>query len=70
MAYCLTAYPTEARAAMTALETALTTINQMKRPFVLNYTDPSAGKAIDALHSLDDALGALKQKLDPNAETD
>ena len=70
IAYCLTVYPTEARAAMTALETALTTINQMKRPFVLNYTDPSAGKAIDALHSLDDALGTLKQKLNPNAETD
>ena len=70
MAYCLTAYPTEARAAMAAMETALTAINQMKRPFVLNYTDPSAGKAIDALHSLDDALGALKQKLDPNAETE
>ena len=55
---------------MAAMETALTAINQMKRPFVLNYTDPSAGKAIDALHSLDDALGALKQKLDPNAETE
>jgi len=69
MEYCQTNYPTEAKAAMTALENALSTINKMKRPFVLNYSDPTAGAAIESLHALDEALSALKVKLDPNQTT-
>lgn len=68
MAYCLQKYPTEANDVIASLENALNAINQMKRPFVLNYTDATAGTAIDALHDLDDKLSTLKQKLDPNAE--
>jgi len=70
MSYCLANYATEARATMEALENALTTINQMKRPFVLNYKDASAGAAIEALHNLDDKLSALKAKLDPNSKAE
>jgi len=70
MDYCLANYPAEAQAAMTALDNALSTINQMKRPFVLYYKDTSAGKAIDALHALDDKLTILKLKLDPTAKAE
>lgn len=67
MDYCLQKYPDEANAVVKALEDALATINKMKRPFVLNYTDPTAGAAIEALHDLDSKLGVLKAKLDPTA---
>lgn len=67
MAYCLQNHASEANAVMTALETALSTIDKMKRPFVQNYTDPSAGAAIEALHQLNTTLDALKAKLDPNS---
>ncbi|MBQ8047075.1 MAG: peptidase M75 [Prevotella sp.] len=63
MAYCQKEFSTEASAAMTALENALDKINSMERPFVKNYTDASAGVAIEALHELDEALDALKDKL-------
>ena len=36
----------------------------MKRPFVLNFTDASAGESIAALEALDDALDALKGKIE------
>ena len=63
MAYCQANYPSEASAAMAALETALAKIKAMKSPFVLYYSDPSAGEAIDAIHALDETLDALKEKL-------
>ena len=63
MAYLQGVAANEANAAMAALETALAKIDNMKRPFVLNYTDASAGEAIAALEALDEALDALKGKI-------
>ena len=63
MAYLQSVAASEANAAMSALETALDKVNNMKRPFVLNYTDASAGEAIAALEDLDEALDALKGKI-------
>ena len=63
MAYAMAHYPTEAAAVKGAFEEALKKVNSMKRPFVLNYQDASAGAAIDALEALDDAIDALKVKL-------
>ena len=63
MAFCLSNYPNEAKEVTNAMEEALTKINAMKRPFVIYYSDPSAGDAIEALHDLDDAIDALKKKL-------
>ena len=63
MAYAMAHYPTEAAAVKGAFEEALKKVNAMKRPFVLNYQDASAGAAIDALEALDDAIDALKVKL-------
>lgn len=45
------------------LETALTCINNMKRPFALNYKDVSAKTAINALDALDNALDAMEETL-------
>ena len=63
MAYAMAHYPTEAAAVIGAFEEALKKVDGMKRPFVLNYQDASAGAAIDALEALDDAIDALKVKL-------
>lgn len=63
MAYAMAHYPTEAAAVKGAFEEALKKVDGMKRPFVLNYQDASAGAAIDALEALDDAIDALKVKL-------
>lgn len=63
MAYLQNVAPNEANFAMSALENALAKIDNMKRPFVLNYTDASAGEAIAALEDLDEALDALKGKI-------
>ena len=63
MAYLQSVAASEANAAMSALETALDKVNNMKRPFVLNYTDASAGEAIAALEDLDEALDKLKAKI-------
>lgn len=63
MAYAMAHYPTEAVAVKGAFEEALKKVDGMKRPFVLNYQDASAGAAIDALEALDDAIDALKVKL-------
>jgi len=63
MAYAMAHYPTEAAAVKGAFEEALKKVDGMKRPFVLNYQDTSAGAAIDALEALDDAIDALKVKL-------
>ena len=64
MAYLQSVAASEANAAMSALETALDKVDKMKRPFVLNYTDASAGEALAALEALDDALDALKGKIE------
>lgn len=64
MEYCQKNHAKEATAAMEALENALSKINSMKKPFVLNYTDASCGVAIEALHELDKALDALKGALE------
>ena len=63
MAYAMAHYPTEAAAVKGAFEEALKKVNGMKRPFVLNYQEKSAGEAIEALEALDDAIDALKVKL-------
>lgn len=63
MAYAMAHYPTEAAAVKGAFEEALKKVDGMKRPFVLNYQDASVGAAIDALEALDDAIDALKVKL-------
>lgn len=63
MAYAMAHYPTEAATVKAAFEEALKKVNAMKRPFVLNYQDKSAGEAIEALEALDDAVDALKVKL-------
>ena len=63
MAYLQGVAASEANAAMSALENALAKIDNMKRPFVLNYTDASAGEAIAALEALDEALDKLKGKI-------
>lgn len=41
------------------LEAALTAINNMKKPFVLNYLDASAGDAMEALDELETSLNEL-----------
>ena len=46
-----------------AIENALTKINSMAAPFVLNYTDPSAGVAMEACQDLSDALDEAKAAL-------
>ena len=65
MAYCLSNDDLKSAAAnvMTKMENALKAINNMKRPFVLYYTDATAGTAIDALDELTDALGTLKDAM-------
>lgn len=63
MAYAMAYHPTEAAAVKGAAEEALAKVNLMKKPFVLYYTDATAGNAIEALEAFDDALDALKQKM-------
>ncbi len=45
------------------MEVALEKTNSMKRPFVLNYTDASAGEAIDAISALDESLSKLENAI-------
>lgn len=52
-----------AEAVEAKLDIALSKIQSMKKPFVLNYTDPSAREAMSALDDLDNALTALNDKL-------
>jgi len=65
--FCLnagnTTLKTQAQNVQTKLESALTAINSMKRPFALNYTDSSAENAIDALDALDEALEKMEETL-------
>lgn len=46
-----------------AIETAHQKIDAMKAPFVLNYTDASAGDAIKALRELEEVLTEVKTEL-------
>ena len=64
MAYCQKEHSKEAATAMTALESALSTIKAMKAPFVLYYQDASATRATEALEVLDEALDDLKKALE------
>ena len=63
MAYAMSHYAKEAAEVKAAFETALLKVNGMRRPFALYYQDPSAGDAIGAIDALDDAIDALKKKL-------
>ena len=49
---------------MTNLENALSKISNMKKPFVLYYTDQSAKDAMEALDGLEESLNALNDLLD------
>jgi len=60
MSFAQTVCPTEASAAMTAMEAALTAIKNMKSPFVLYYSDASATNAMSKLNDLEDALDDMK----------
>lgn len=53
---------------MTNLENALSKINSMKKPFVLNYNDQSAKDAMEALDGLEDALNELDDILQNSHE--
>ncbi len=63
---CLNNDKTKAAAqnVMNNLENALSKINSMKKPFVLNYTDQSAKDAMTALDGLEESLNALNDLLD------
>lgn len=65
--FCLNAgnatLKTQALAVQSKMDAALSSINGMKKPFALNYTDTSAKKAIDALEELDAALDDLGKTL-------
>ena len=63
---CLNNSKTKAAAenVMTNLENALNKIANMKKPFVLNYTDQSAKDAMEALDGLEESLNALDDLLD------
>ena len=63
---CLKNNKTKAAAqnVMTNLENALSKISNMKKPFVLYYTDQSAKDAMEALDGLEESLNALDELLD------
>ena len=63
---CLKNNKTKAAAqnVMTNLENALSKISNMKKPFVLYYTDQSAKDAMEALDGLEESLNALDDLLD------
>ena len=63
---CLKNNKTKAAAqnVMTNLENALSKISNMKKPFVLYYTDQSAKDAMEALDGLEESLNALNDLLD------
>ncbi len=48
--------------ALNAIENALTKINAMKAPFVLYYSDASAGEAMEACQDLSDVMSEVKAK--------
>ena len=46
--------------ALNAIEKALTAIDNMAAPFVVNYADPSAGEAMEACQDLSDVMAEVK----------
>ena len=48
---------------MNAINNAIEKINAMAAPFVLNYTDASAGRAMEACQQLSDILDEAKDAL-------
>lgn len=66
---CLKKEETKAAAenVMTNMENALSKINSMKKPFVINYSDQSAKDAMDALDGLEDSLNDLDAILEKSA---
>ena len=46
--------------ALNAIENALTKINAMKAPFVLYYSDATAGEAMEACQDLSDVMSEVK----------
>ncbi len=65
--FCLNAgnntLKSQAQAVQTKLDAALTAINNMKKPFALNYKDASSKTAMDALDALDGALEEMEETL-------
>lgn len=55
--------PTLDKQVTDAIDEAKSKIMAMKAPFVQNYTDPSAGEAIEACKALDNILSTLKNEL-------
>ena len=49
-----------------AIDNALVKINNMVAPFVHNYTDPSAGEAMEACQNLSDVLAEAKDAIKDN----
>ncbi|MDR1223643.1 MAG: hypothetical protein LBL07_12315 [Tannerella sp.] len=63
VAYIKSVDPAAAKAVTDALSACLEKIRAMPRPFVLNYSDPKVGEAIDACEDLNEVLTAAKQVL-------
>lgn len=65
--FCLNAgndkLKSDAQKVQSTLDTALKSIDGMKKPFALYYSDPSVKVAIDALDDLNDALDTMKETL-------
>ncbi len=57
------AFQTLTQTAMTKMDNALNKISQMRKPFVLYYSDQSALDAMEALGELDEALAALYSEI-------
>ena len=51
------------QAVIDALNTCIATIQAMPKPFVLNFTDPKVGEAVEACNALDEALGKAQAAL-------
>jgi uncharacterized iron-regulated protein len=62
-AYIKSVDPAAGQAVTDALSACLEKIRAMPRPFVLNYSDPKVGEAIDACEDLNVVLTAAKQVL-------
>lgn len=62
-AYMATANPDLDARCIRAIDEAHSAISSMAAPFVLKYTDPSAGKAIEACRNLEEVLTEVKAEL-------
>lgn len=72
--FCLNAgnaaLKTQAQTVQQKMESALSAINGMKKPFALFYKDTTAKTAIDALEQLDEALDDMEETLKTYAGND